>query len=486
MQSSYQKTARDTIFIGIATLLQFLIGLVQLPLLTKTLGAHDYGIWSQVNVTIGLILPLTSLGLGSAMVRFLAAEKNKGEIQNQFYSVVSVSFMVNLIASLVLIALAYPLAVNFFDGAVQIVRITGILILLAPISLTYLGLIRTFQQIKRYSIFIIAEDCGRVGLIAYLVLTGYDIFSVVLSLVAIKVIILSVLFFSIKSQIGIKRPDFSRIKEYLSFGLPLVPTSMSYWLVRLSDRYVISFFLGLTPVGIYSAAHTLGCLPFAVAGILSFVLLAALSKLYDEGRMDEVKTHLSYSLKYLLAVVIPFVFGAAILAEPILKMFSTPEIASQGYRVTPVIALATLLLSASGIISSILMLTRKTKIMAFVWLIAVVLNIGLNILVVPLIGILGAAITTLFVYLLVMGVMSYYSFKELKFSINWHFIIKSLLASAIMSVAIWLMAPQGNVTTILAVVAGVVIYGVILILLKGFSKEEMRFFWSLFQKSISR
>ena len=169
MQSSYQKTARDTIFIGIATLLQFLIGLVQLPLLTKTLGAHDYGIWSQVNVTIGLILPLTSLGLGSAMVRFLAAEKNKGEIQNQFYSVVSVLFMVNLIASLVLIALAYPLAVNFFDGAVQIVRITGILILLAPISLTYLGLIRTFQQIKRYSIFIIAEDCGRVGLIAYLV-----------------------------------------------------------------------------------------------------------------------------------------------------------------------------------------------------------------------------------------------------------------------------------------------------------------------------
>ncbi|GAH76514.1 unnamed protein product, partial [marine sediment metagenome] len=42
-----------------------------------TLGAHDYGIWSQVHVTINLILPFTTLGLTNAMVRFLAAEKNK-------------------------------------------------------------------------------------------------------------------------------------------------------------------------------------------------------------------------------------------------------------------------------------------------------------------------------------------------------------------------------------------------------------------------
>ena len=485
MESSYQKTARDTVIIGITTLLTFLVGLVQLPLLTKTLGAHGYGIWSQVHVTAGLISPFTSLGLVNAMIRFLAAEKNREEIQEGFYSVVSVVFMANLIASLAMIVFAYPLAMNFFDGTDQIgiVRLTGILILLAPVSLIYLNLMRTFQQIKRYSTFIIAENLSRVGLIAYLVLNGYGIFSVVLSLLAVQGGILLILFFLTWSQIGIRRPRFSRIKKYLSFGLPLVPASLSYWLVRLGDRYVISFFWGLTSVGIYSAAYTFGYLPSMVVGVVTFVLLATLSKLYDEGRMDEVKTHLSYSLKYLLAIVIPFAFGAAILAEPILRMFSTPEIASQGHLVTPVVALGTLILSVSGIISYILILTRKTKIMATIWIVAAVLNVGLNILVVPRMGILGAAVTTLIVFVLATGAISYYSFKEFKFRIDWYFIIKSLIASAIMSLAVWLMAPQGNLDTILTVVAGVVIYGAILMLMRGFSKEEMKFFWRLFRRS---
>jgi O-antigen/teichoic acid export membrane protein len=453
------------------------------PLLTKTLGALNYGIWAQVYVTISLIAPFTNLGLGGAMVRFLAAEKSREEIQEGFYSVISVLFMINLIAALIIIALAYPLANNFFDGAVQIVRITSILVLLTPISTTYLLLIRTFQQIKRYSVFIIAEDSGRLALIAYLVLNGHGILSVVLSVVAVKFILLLVLFFLIKSQIGIKRPRFSRLKEYLSFGLPLVPRGIAFWLVNLSDRYVIGFFLGATSVGIYSAATGLGSLPYSVMAVLTFVLLATLPYLYDKGRRSEVAAHLTYSLKYFLAITIPFIFGATILAEPVLRMFTTPQIASQGHFIVPLIALAVSFLSIHNIISHILMFTKKTKVMAPIWLVAAGLNIGLNILVVPRIGILGAAITTLIAYSLALALVTYYSLKEFKFRIDWRFIIKSLVASAVMSVVVWLMAPQGNLDTLLTVVIGVIIYGVVLLLLRGFSKEEMRFFRGLLRRS---
>ena len=483
MQKSYRKFAKDVVTIGVTSLLQFVIGIVQLPLLTKTLGAHGYGIWTQVNVTRSLIAPFTGLGLGSAMVRFLAAEKNREELQEQFYSVISVSFMVNLIASLAVVALAYPLAMNFFDGAVQIVRLTAVLVLFTPVTTLYLDLLRTFQQIGKYSAFIIAENCSRIGVFAYLVLNGYGVFSIVLAALGIQVIIFLVLFFLIKSQIGVKRPHFRRIKEYLSFGLPLVPRSLSYWLINLSDRYVIGFFLGVTSVGIYSAAYGIGGVPYTIVSVLTLVLLAPLSQLYDEGRMNEVTTRLRYSLKYFLAAIIPFVFGAAILAEPVLRMLSTPEIARQGRLAVPVITLAVSLLGIHNIISFILILAKKTKIIALMWIVAAALNLGLNILVVPRIGILGAAITTLIAYSLVLGLASSYSFREFKFSIDWYFIIKSLTASAIMSLAVWFISPQGNLDTILAVVAGVVIYGVVLILLKGFSKEEISFFRGLLRRS---
>jgi len=485
LESSYQKSARDTILIGVSTLIAFVVGMIQLPLLTKTLGAYSYGVWTQVNVTISLILPFAGLGLTDAMIRFLAAEKDKRGIQEGFYSVVLVLFLVSLVFSLAVIIFAYPMATSFFDGAVQIVRLTGILILLFPLSFAYLSLIRTFQQVRRYAIFQIVENVGRLGLIAYLVLSGHGILSIVLSLVALKASILLVLFFLIKSQIGIKMPNFSRIKEYLSYGLPIVPRSIGFWVIYLSDRYVISFFLGLTSVGIYSAAYGIGNFGYSIMSVMTFVLWVALPQLYDEGRMDEVRTHLSYSLKYLMAILIPFVFGAAVLAEPILRMFSTPEIASQGYFITPLSALAFLLLSVHGVVSHILLLTKKTKIMALIWIFAAALNLGLNILVVPRIGIIGAVITTLFAFSLALGGVAYYAFKELRFRIDWLFIIKSMIASAIMSLAVWLMAPQGNLDTILAVVAGVVIYGVLLLLLKGFTREEISFFRGLLRRRAS-
>ena len=482
MENSYQKFARDVLIIGIANALVALSSIILLPLITKTLGAHDYGIWAQVHVTMNLVVGFVGLGLPYAMTRFLPAKTNREEIQEEFYSVLWLVFLVTLVVSIVLIAAADFIAGAFFGGATGIVRITGLIILVSSLQTVFLSLFRALRQMKRYALFIIANTYVQIGLIAYLVSNGYGILSVVLVVLAITTIILLVLLFSIKSQIGIKRPHFHRIREYLSFGLPTIPASISAWVVASSDRYVISYFLGATSVGIYSAGYGIGSIILMAGGVLGFVLPPTLSKLYDEGKMEEVKTHLSYSLKYLLAVTIPFVFGAVILAEPVLRMFTTPEIASQGYFVVPLVALSTLFTTAYVPIAHIIILVKKTRIAATIWIVCALVNLGLNILVVPRWGILGAAITTLIAYGLALGLTTYYSFKEFRFPIDRRFIIKSLIASGAMSAALWAIAPEGTLATILTVLAGTAIYGAILLLLKGFSKEEFRFFRGLFQR----
>ena len=97
-------------------------------------------------------------------------------------------------------------------------------------------------------------------------------------------------------------------------------------------------------------------------GVLGFLLPAALFQLYDEKRMDEVKNHLRYSLKYILAFAIPIVFVSAILAEPLLTIFSTAEIASQARFIMPIVALSMLVFGCGGVISHIIFLVKKTKI----------------------------------------------------------------------------------------------------------------------------
>ncbi len=222
-----------------------------------------------------------------------------------------------------------------------------------------------------------------------------------------------------------------------------------------------------------------------LAGILGFVLPSTLSKLYDEGKINEVKTHLKYSLKYLLAFNIPFVFGTAVLAKPVLRAFSTSEIASQGYIVALVVALSILLYGVYIVISHPLVLTKKTKVLGLIWMTAATTNLGLNILVVPHLGILGAALTTLIAYLIALGVGSYYSIKELKFDIDWPFIGKSVAASAIMTLVIWPIHIQSNLATIIAVLISIAVYAVVILLFKGFRKEELAFFQRLVRRNAS-
>ena len=482
MENSYQRFAKDVLIIGIANALVALSGIIFMPLITKTLGAHDYGIWAQVVVTINLMLVFAGLGLPGAIVRFLPAKIDRGEIQEEFYSVFCLVFLATLIVSIVWIAAADFIAGAFFDGATVIVRITGLIILVWSLDSVFLSLLRAFRQMKRYALFTIANTYVQVGLITYLVLNGHGILSIVLAVLGIRAVVFIILFSLIKSEIGIRRPHFPRIKEYLTYGLPIVPVNVASWVINSSDRYIVGYFLGVASVGVYSAGYTIGYVPFMFAQVLSVVLGPTLSKLYDEGRVDEVKTHLKYSLKYLLAAVIPFVFGAVILAEPVLRVFSTAEIASEGYFIVPLVALSILFVCVNSVIYIILVLAKKTKVLGVIFTIAALVNLGLNILVVPRLGILGAAITTLIAYGLALGLTTYYSFKEFKFPIDWRFIIKSLTASVIMSAALWAIAPEGTSATILTVLAGAAIYAAVVFLLKGFTKEEFRFFRGLLHR----
>ena len=211
------------------------------------------------------------------------------------------------------------------------------------------------------------------------------------------------------------------------------------------------------------------------------MLPAVLSKYYDENNMNEVKTVLRYSLKYFLAIAIPSAFGLSLLSKPILTILSTPEIASQGYLITPFVALSALLYGAYAVILQIIVLEKKTKITGAIWIMAAILNLGLNLFFIPYIGILGAAITTLLAFALALILISFYSFKYFKFDIDFRFIFKSIFASIVMSLVIIKWNPAGILNILIVIGICAVVYAVILLLLKGVKKEEIAFFRGLFQ-----
>ncbi|MCL0090498.1 oligosaccharide flippase family protein [Dehalococcoidia bacterium] len=465
--------------IAITNLLLSLSGIILLPILTRTLPVEEYGSWVLITVTIGLIPAVATLGLPYTMVRFLAAAKKKEEIQEGFYSIALIVLFTSAIASLLLFLFSEPIAAALLNNNLTIARILSLFIFVECLNVLLLEFFRTFQQIRRYSIFAFIRTLFMVVLVAYFVLSGYGILGAVIGLLISSLVLFLIQALVIVSEIGIAIPKFMHTREYLAFGLPLIPTALSHWVANSSDRYVIGIFLGTAFVGYYSPGYMLGSIIGMIMAPLVFMLTAVLSKYYDENNIEAVKTVLRYSLKYFLLLAIPSAFGLSLLSKPLLTILSTPEIASQGYLITPFIALGFLLYGACAVISHIIVLKKKTKFLGIIWIMAAILNLGLNLIVVPYIGILGAAITTLITFTFAFILITHYSFKYLTFDIEFHSILKSIVASIIMSLVIVKWDPAGIFNVMIVIGVCAVVYATVLLLLGGIKKEEMEFFRGL-------
>jgi O-antigen/teichoic acid export membrane protein len=134
----------------------------------------------------------------------------------------------------------------------------------------------------------------------------------------------------------------------------------------------------------------------------------------------------------------------------------------------------------------ILSLVKKTNISGVIWISAGAINFGLNFIFIPYFGILGAAVTTLIAFGLACGLTTYFSFRYFTFNLNWHFILKSIFSSMIMSLIIINLNPAGIMELLMAITIGIIVYVTILLTLKGFQKEEFKFFEKLFKIRISK
>ena len=468
--------------VGLISLTNFLIslsGILLLPILTKKLSIEEYGIWVQVGVTISLLPVILNLGLPYAMVRFLAAKKDKKEIQEGFYSVAVIILFMSIIGSLLLLLFSKPLAAMFLGNRVDLINILSLMIPIASLNAVCLNFFRAFQHIKRYTFFTFLQTYIMLVLVAWSLLSGHGIFEAVLCRLLSQIIIFLLMTSLIVSNIGVKIPNFLHIREYLNFGIPTIPGNLSYWIVEWSDRYVIGYFLGLSFVGYYSPGYGLGSLIRMFVAPLGTLLLPVLSKLYDENKIPEVKAYLEYSLKYFLMFAIPSAFGISLLSKSLLTSLSTSEIAFHGYLVTSFVALSMILYGVRSIIAQIIVLVKKTKITGSIWLMAGIMNLGLNLIFVPYFGIVGAAFTTFMSYAFTLVLTIHYSFKYLKFNIDFRFILKSIFASIIMSLVIIKCNPVGALNILIVIGVCVIVYFIALLLLKGVEKEEVRFFREL-------
>jgi len=471
---SYQKFARDVGFIGMVQILTSLSTFFLLPIITKTLGTYDYGLWAQINITVSLISSLALMGLSMSFVRFLSSETDKKKIREAVYSILFFVTISGFLASLLLYVFAEPLATFGFKdpGATYFVQVGSGLILLNVIESISLFYFRVFRQIKKFSYLTLFETFGKFFFILILLKMGYGLLGVIAATLLVQSFILLISLVIIVSQIGFAIPRFTHIKEYLQFSYPLTPTALVRWITESSDRYLVTYFLGLGSVGVYSAAYSIGNLIQLFASPLQLILLPELSKLFDENKIDQIRIYLSHSLRYFLLITIPAVFGLSALAKPLLGIFTTQDFLS-GWLVIPIIAFSGLAAGVFQIFVNTMFLVKETKSATYITTIAAVSNVLLNLLLIPSIGIIGAALSTLISYFLMIVLCIRISMKYFEFDYYFYDIAKSIFSSF----AMYLFVSHfviSNVYELFGVAAmGAFVYIFVMFIIGGFSKCEL-------------
>jgi len=471
---SYQKFAKDVGFIGAVQVLTSLGTFFLLPIITKTLGTYDYGLWAQINITVSLISPIALMGLSMGFVRFLSSETETKIIREAVYSILFFVTISGLLASFLLYTFAEPLATFGFKDphATYFIQAGSLLIFLSVIESISLFYFRIFRQIQTFSYLTLFETFGKLFFILFLLKMGYGLLGVIEATLLVQGSIFLISLLMIISQIGFVIPRFTYIKEYLQFSLPLTPNSLVRWITESSDRYMVTYFLGLRSVGVYSAACSIGSLIQLFVSSLQLILLPELSKLFDENKMDEVKIYMSHSLRYFLLISIPAVFGLSALAKPLLGILTTDDFLS-GWFVIPIIAFSGLLAGIFQIFVNTMLLIKETKTTTYINIVAAVSNVLINLLLIPSIGIVGASLSTLFSYFLMAVLCMHISLKHFKLDFYLHDIAKSVLSSITMYLFVSYFAISSIIELFEIAGMGVLIYLVMMFLVGGFTDQEL-------------
>jgi O-antigen/teichoic acid export membrane protein len=203
--------------------------------------------------------------------------------------------------------------------------------------------------------------------------------------------------FSWINKINYRKLSFSSeiIKTLLRFSLPLLSISIAYWVINSSNRYLINYFIGLDAVGMFSVANRFPMMLVIIFTLLSTIFLSNVSRLFDNGNLERVSYWFSMIIR--IFFVVGIAGGAFLIAanRPLTLIVSNEEYLFNGLPlVYLLVSIGSLAFGGFQIISRLYDLGKKVYQNSFNWIFAMILNIILNVSLIPLLGLVGAAMAT--------------------------------------------------------------------------------------------
>lgn len=427
-----------------------LIGLVSYPILTRLFDVADYGMLGLVSATIPLFVGLGKMGLQHASMRFYS-EVNTSEspwTHQQLYSTLYLSMLVAAVCVCALMHFVLPEVSAWFpdvSSMMDLLMIASYLVIARVLESAALNLFQAKEQASRHAMYITAKrTLVLIATLGALLLIRVDLTLYFMTLLLIEGILISLLLlWSVpKKDIRVRYCNGALFGAMLVYGVPMLGTEVSTSLIGVTDRYVIGVMLGIEGVGQYTSAFTL--VEYAQAVITAALATSALPiflRIDAENGRVAASEFISSALRFYAIAAMPLIALMAVAGESMLTFLAGSKYAA-GASIMPWASAGLGVHGAFVLLASGLYLGKRTRLMFALLFATALANVILSLLLVPKLGIEGAAISTLICYVLCALAAYYFSRRVMTIRLPIAASLHALLSAAVMCWAVSMYTPS--------------------------------------------
>jgi O-antigen/teichoic acid export membrane protein len=432
LSGQLKRLGKHSVIYGLGGLVSRILAVLLLPLYTHYLSRSDYG---QIETLVALITVLTIVlrfGISSAFFRFyFDADDDAGRrlvLRTSFWFTMTMA-TIGLVA---VAALATPISQALFGeaDAANLVRASAVALWA---QMNYEQLTSLFRVEERSVAFVIASLTNVVltvgaTILLVVVLDRGPLGVIVGNFTGTLLVYLALLGYR-REQLGLQL-DRGLLRRMNHFGMPLVPSALLLWVTNFSDRLFLVKLTDTAEVGLYSVGVRIAS---AMVLLLTAFRMAWPAFAYSIQSDDEAKRTYAWVLTYLI-VLSTWIATALTLLSPWLVAWLTAPAYASASRVVGPLAFAAVSFGGFIVLSIGIGRARRTQ---FNWVItgvAAIVNVTLNLTLIPIYGMMGAAIATVAAYTVMFAGMAWWAQRIFPVPYQWRRVLTAAAAGVALAV----------------------------------------------------
>jgi O-antigen/teichoic acid export membrane protein len=386
--------ASDSLIYGLSGMITRFLGVWLVPVYTRLFSPEDYGVLSLVQATVAVVATLVVLALDNSAARWYWDSEDEADRKRTVASGALCQLAVAGAAALALWAAADVLAARVVgrDDAGGYLRLLALTLPLGQLGGVVTNWLRMRRRAVATTLFTLGTSVVQIGATLVLVvlyrqgLRGVYVAQVLAA--AVGTVAAAAL---LRDWVHPRHFDARRLREMLGYALPLIPTGLAFWVVAFADRYVVQRFASIGEVGLYSVGNSLA----ALVGLLTGAFQQAWGPfaLSIHRAPDARQTYADAFLAYAVLTAVAAA-GLALLAPEAIRLVATERYVGASSVVGP-LALGYAMTGLTYVAATGATIMKATGPVGLAITVAAALNLGLNFLLVPAFGKVGAAVATL-------------------------------------------------------------------------------------------